>query len=201
MNRRAFIKQVGLGIAGMAFSCGAFRHLKAAQQSRKPNVILIYTDDQGSIDTNVYGATMISWPGHMPENKVRKQLATNCDWLPTIAEYCQVDLPDRTLDGTSLVPIIRSGDAPDAHDVFHWQSGRTEWGPQWAVRKGPWKLVGNPRDTSHKAEVTEDDNPFLANLDKDITEMTNFADEHPDIVHELTSLHKEWINEVGVEDQ
>lgn len=143
---------------------------------------------------------MISWPGQVPENKVRKQLATNCDWLPTIAEYCKVDLPDRTLDGTSLVPIIRSADAPDAHDIFHWQSGRSEQGPRWAVRKGPWKLLGNPRDTSHKAEVTEDDNPFLANLDKDITEMTNFADGHADIVEELTQLHEEWINEVGVED-
>lgn len=47
---------------------------------------------------------------------------------------------------------------------------------------GDRKLLGNPRDRSHKAELTKEDELFLVNLKEDITEMTNVAEKHPEIV-------------------
>lgn len=135
--------------------------------------------------------TIVRLPSRFPSGITRNQLATAVDWLPTIAEVTGATLP-KNRDGTSLVPIIQSDHAPDAHQIFHWQTG-TRNNPQWAVRSGPWKLIGNPQDTSNKGPITEQDKLFLCNLDADVTEMTNLANQHPDVVNKLSTLHQEWI--------
>ena len=134
----------------------------------------------------------MSWPGHLPANAVRGQLAHGCDWLPTIADLCGVALPDADIDGMSLRPVLESDSAPTPHGVVHWQMG-LGLKAQWAVRDGDWKLIGNPRDTSNKAPITETDQLFLSNLAQDISEMTNHAEQHPEVVSRLKRLHEEWI--------
>jgi arylsulfatase A len=139
---------------------------------------------------------MISWPGKLPAGVVRGQMATNCDWMPTIAGLCGVEIPDRKLDGRSLVEVIKSDDAVSPQQTFHWQSGGGR-NPQWAVRDGDWKLIANPNDTSRRAPLTKDDQRFLVNLSADVTEMTNLASEHPDVVKRLEKLHQEWLVELA----
>ena len=80
--------------------------------------------------------------------------------------------------------------------MFHWESGGPPSARQWAVRKGSWKLIGNPKDTSNKAPITVRDKRFLVNLDNSVTELENLADKHPDIVQELESLHRDWVDEI-----
>jgi arylsulfatase A-like enzyme len=140
---------------------------------------------------------IISWPGKLPENEVRGQMATACDWLPTVAELCGIDSPEQQLDGKSIVSVINSADAQSPHDVFHWQSGGGKQNPQWAVRKGPWKLIGNPNDTSHKAPLGKDDKLFLVNLEEDVSEMQNLAAQYPELVTKLEELHEAWANELA----
>jgi arylsulfatase A len=137
---------------------------------------------------------LISWPGTLPANETRDQVAHSCDWLPTIAELCEVPLSEPDIDGTSIVQVIRSADAPSPDRVLHWQTGR---GPNasWAVRDGDWKLLGNPRDPSNKAPLTDADHLFLVNLAQDATEMKNLAKQHPDVVERLEKLHKAWLAE------
>ena len=65
--------------------------------------------------------------------------------MPTLAELCGVKLLDEDIDGKSLVPVIRSAEAPTPHEVLHWQVG-TGKTAQWAVRQGEWKLIGNVED-------------------------------------------------------
>lgn len=134
---------------------------------------------------------IISFPAKLPQNQVRNQLAHSCDWLPTIAELTGAKPLNTDLDGESLVPVIRDADAPTPHAVVHWQTGRGK-NAQWAVRKGDWKLMGNPRDTSNKAKLGPDDELFLTNLATDPTEMTNLAAQHPQVIAELKKLHDEW---------
>ena len=136
---------------------------------------------------------IVSMPGTLPEGEVRGQFANGVDWLPTIAEITGVPLPGRAIDGKSLLPIIQSAEAESPHEVFHWQSGK-----QWAVREGDWKLIVNPRDT--KGDFLEgDDAAFLSNLATDISERTNFAARHPDVVERLTRLHEEWLSQTGTD--
>jgi arylsulfatase A-like enzyme len=140
---------------------------------------------------------IISYPAKLPQGQVRDQLAVSVDWLPTIAELTQTRRPERKIDGVSLRGVIDSSEAKSLHDVFHWQSGNGLGGrPQWAVRQGDWKLIGNPKDTSNKGPLTKDDALYLVNLADDIGETTNVAARHPDVVERLSKLHDAWLRDV-----
>ncbi|MCA9049791.1 MAG: sulfatase-like hydrolase/transferase [Planctomycetaceae bacterium] len=140
---------------------------------------------------------IISWPGRLPQNEVRHQMATGCDWLPTLTSLCHVDTQKYRFDGKDISAVLQSSTAPSPHVVFHWQSGGSRNRPQWAVRKGDWKLIGYPNDTSNKAELTGDDDRFLVNLGDSVHELENLAADHPEIVKELEQLHDEWIRDVS----
>ena len=130
---------------------------------------------------------IISWPGHLPADEVRQQVAHSCDWLPSVAELCDIPLVEKDIDGQSIAAVIRSASAKSPHEVIHWTIGNS-----WAVRSGGWKLIGNPRDTSNKGTLGKDDKLFLVNLERDRSEMTNLAGKHPDEVQRLKRLHDRW---------
>ncbi|MGB3117573.1 MAG: sulfatase-like hydrolase/transferase [Verrucomicrobiales bacterium] len=134
---------------------------------------------------------MISWPGHLPEGEVRGQMVHSCDWMPTVAELSGVKLINPDIDGLSIVPVIRSAEAPSPHKALHWHvSGGKK--PQWAVREGNWKLIGNVHTTDEKGLTAADKEFFLSDLATDIAEEKNHAKEHPEIVEHLRKLHDEW---------
>ncbi len=135
---------------------------------------------------------IVALPGTIPQGDVRDAMATGCDWLPTICELCDVPAPNTELDGKSLVPVIMSDSAASPHETFFWQLGS-----QWVVREGDWKLIGNPRDTSAKAPITEKDKLFLANLAEDIGELKNYAADHPDVVKRLNELRDGYVRDIG----
>lgn len=139
--------------------------------------------------------SIVSMPGTIPEGETRDQLATGCDWLPTIAALCGAPLPHRKLDGKNLLPVIRSAEAVGPHKTFYWQLGRGD-NAQWVVREGDWKLLGNPRDNSKKAPLTAKDKLFLCNLAEDISEMNNVADENPEVVARLTKVRERYVDEI-----
>ncbi|MHC4506815.1 MAG: sulfatase-like hydrolase/transferase, partial [Planctomycetota bacterium] len=123
---------------------------------------------------------VVSYPAKLPKGVVRDQAITAADWFPTIMALCSLPLPEVTLDGRSLLPIIKSADAPTHHKVMHWQ-----WQSKWAVREGPWKLIGRSR----KPE-------FLGSLDDPRPETKNYIKEKPDIAARLKKLHDEWAKDV-----
>ncbi|MBN1420121.1 MAG: sulfatase-like hydrolase/transferase [Planctomycetes bacterium] len=134
-----------------------------------------------------------SFPGRIPAGEVRAQPAIPFDWLPTIAEICGVGLPERVIDGLSLVPVLASADAPAPHGVLHWESGN-----QWAVREGAWKLIANARDASKVDPVSpEDSKLFLGNLDEDPAGRKNVAAANPEVVKRLRALHVAWAEDVA----
>jgi arylsulfatase A len=141
---------------------------------------------------------IISWPGHLPENAVRDQVAHGCDWFPTIAQLCGARLLNPDIDGRSLVEVAKLAASPSPHSVLHWYMG-TEKEPQWAVREGDWKLIGNPRDTTkgeEKAKIAlaeADKKLFLVNLKEDPSERHNLAKEQPAILTHLQELHTNWV--------
>lgn len=137
---------------------------------------------------------IISWPGQLPRNEVRDQVAHACDLLPTLAELTGVKPPAVHLDGRSLVNVLRNANAPSPHSgrALHWQVGQ---GPNadWAVREGDWKLLGNTRDTSKRDPGSPRVTMFLANLKDDPGETTNLAEQHPEILTRLRKLHEQHL--------
>jgi arylsulfatase A-like enzyme len=131
---------------------------------------------------------IIRWPGRLPAGTVRDQVAHSCDWLPTLAELCQVELVQEDIDGRSLVGVIGSETAPSPHEVLHWTIGNS-----WAIRAGDWKLLGNPKDTSNRAPLGPDDQLFLVNLNENPGEMQNQAEQQPELVKGLRQQHEQWV--------
>jgi arylsulfatase A len=136
----------------------------------------------------------ISWPGHIPANQSRDQVATNMDWLPTLAAYCKLRLPAGKIDGKSLLPVIADAKAPSPHVTVYWQSQGTKENPQWAVLDGDWKLLHSPVEA--KREELNSDNLMLVNLKQDAAERYNVAGEHADVVERLLGLYRGWIKDV-----
>ena len=58
-SRRDFLKLLGLTAGSLMVPQEVFSNTKT---TRKPNVLLIFTDDQGSIDVNCYGAKDLHAP-------------------------------------------------------------------------------------------------------------------------------------------
>ena len=67
-----------------------------------------------------------------------------------------------------------------------------EFKKMWVARKGKWKLMGNPVDTSNKGTLTDADTLFLVDLEADPSESTNVATSHLDIVNELKTQYQNW---------
>ena len=130
------------------------------------------------------------WPKRWPRGAVRSQLATAIDWFPTLANAGGAKLPPG-VDGRDLEQVLRSETAPTPHPVFHWQSGGAPNRPQWAVRDGRWKLIGNGVDTTASGAAAVDP-LWLSDLDADPGERTNLATENPEIVLQLRGLHEAW---------
>jgi arylsulfatase A len=135
---------------------------------------------------------MISWPGHLPESTVRGQTVHACDWMPTLAELCDVKLINPDIDGKSISSVVRSADAQSPHQVLFWGGGKHS---QWAVREGDWKLIGNVLSVKGDPVSGEDKKLFLANLATDPSEKTNLAKKHPDVVQRLLRLRQEWLEQ------
>jgi arylsulfatase A len=47
------------------------------------------------------------WPGTVPGGRTTTAVASALDLLPTAAALAGVPLPDRTLDGHDLLPVLR----------------------------------------------------------------------------------------------
>lgn len=134
---------------------------------------------------------IVSQPGRIPQNTVRDQVAMSIDWMPTIAEHCGVELPNRRIDGESIASVIESGSAPSPHETLHWASSK-----HWAVRHGNWKLVHNGPASERQGRKIPKVADFLSNMAEDVTETRNLADQHPDIVQRLAGLHNAWTQDI-----
>lgn len=132
---------------------------------------------------------LISWPGRVPAGAVRNQTAWGCDWLPTLAQLCDVPAPTKPLDGRSLVPILDSPDAKSPHERLVWvgNNGPT---PSWAVHEGDWKLLGRPLDTSINDRARPEEGVRLYNLNEDIGERHDLASKYPDTVDRLQKSYE-----------
>ena len=139
--------------------------------------------------------SIVSMPGRVPEGVTRDQLVVGTDWLPTIADFTGAKLPSVKLDGRSIKPVIVDN-APSPHETRYWELGKGSK-PQWVVRKGDWKLLGNANDRANIAPLTDADRKlFLVNLANDIGERKNLADANPDKVEELMEVRDAYAEEL-----
>ena len=94
------------------------------------------------------------------------------DIMPTIAEATGARAP-QGIDGQSWIPLLK-GEPVNFHDrTMFWEFP----GHSYAVRQGAWKAV------HRKNQPTE-----LYNIEQDISETTNLADQYPDLVKRFETI-------------
>ncbi|MGQ1786163.1 MULTISPECIES: sulfatase family protein [unclassified Saccharicrinis] len=139
---------------------------------------------------------IIRAPGKVPAQTTSDQLTATIDLLPTIAQIAGAEIPtDRVIDGLDISAILYGKSSSLERPYFYYQHQELR-----AVRMGKWKLH-LPHNPDSKSIVyrkwpihiaPEDrimfDDYVLYDLDIDIAETTNVANEHPEVVAELSKL-------------
>ncbi|MGB2823151.1 MAG: sulfatase-like hydrolase/transferase [Phycisphaerae bacterium] len=125
---------------------------------------------------------IVRWPGEVPENKVSGAIFATIDFMPTFAKLAGFKVPDdRVIDGVDQRDLLFGKSKEGARDTFFYQGN--------GVRRGKWKYLrathavpGYAQDKKRK-KVEE-----LYDLDSDIGETTNLAEQYPEKVKELKAL-------------
>lgn len=160
------------------------------------NTLVVFTSDnggpiqQGADNAPLRGAkgstweggmrvcTIAWWPGKIAPESSTNDITAHLDWLPTFASIAGASLPaGRKLDGVDISNVLfgKSG----GHDVFYYFKGLD----LEAVRERQWKLVLA--------------NQQLFDLDADVSEAENVAEQHPDIVKRLEEIAKGMSTDLG----
>ncbi|TSA32045.1 MAG: arylsulfatase [Verrucomicrobiaceae bacterium] len=152
---------------------------------------------------------IMRWPGKIPAGTVCNDMIMTIDLLPTIAAVIGAKLPDHPIDGLDVWPIISGQQgAANPHSAYWFYYNKDELHAV-ATGDGRWKLqfphtygslAGKPAGkdgvpaggTGCKVEKIE-----LYDLVNDVSETTDVAEKHPDIVKLLESEAEKAREELG----
>jgi len=134
-------------------------------------------------DGGIRSPGIMSWPARIPAGRVIRGAGAAMDIFPTVLKAAGGDLSEYELDGLDVIPMAADG-APSPHAQLFW-----EMNDQTAVRRGNWKLVLNGQLVEG---APPEDEVHLADLEADMAESTNLADEYPEVVEELTAAAETW---------
>jgi arylsulfatase A-like enzyme len=138
------------------------------------------------------------WPGRIPGGRTCNALATLMDWAPTFAAFAGARLPNRTIDGRDLGPVLTGASSSSPHEAFYYY-----YGPQLqAVRSGDWKLVlPLERKMVSLTGGTAPGALALYDVVGDPGERSDLAARRPDVVRRLTALAEKARAELGDVDR
>jgi arylsulfatase len=138
---------------------------------------------------------IIRWPGRIEAGSVCAKMASTIDLLPTIASVTGAALPERPIDGVSILPLLLGDESANPRDQFYFYYEEE----LRAVREGRWKRVFEHRTRSYEGvEPGQDGYPgeytfptvpaALYDLENDIRETSDVSEAHPQVVRRLDEL-------------
>ena len=182
------------------------------------NTIIIFTSDNGpwlsygghSGSSGIYREGKgTNWEGghrvpaivYFPkriESNTRIDLpAMGIDWLPTLTDFTGSSLPEKKIDGESLVPLLTkmTSEAPHENFFFYYRTNELH-----AVRHKNWKFyvphtyrslngkVGTNDGYPIPYDMNEIETPVLFNLETDPEENRDVASENPELVAKISKI-------------
>jgi len=140
---------------------------------------------------------IIKYPKGIPAGKVIDAPVMAIDILPTIAEETGASLPDKIIDGQSVLALLKGevDKSPQEAYFFYYRVNEL-----FGVRYGKWKLYfPHTYRTMDGQELGKDGLPGdyrmvemeeieLYDVQNDVSETTNVAAEYPEIVSEIKLL-------------
>ena len=141
--------------------------------------------------------TIAWWPGKIAPGSVCDAVAGTIDLLPTAVALAGGTVPAQpVIDGRDLSPLLFGKTKESQREAHYYFAGYNIQ----AVRQGPWKLAiaAQPRSMGQNTDPDASGNaPRLYNLDQEISEQTNLAAKHPEVVAKLQSLAAKMTAEIG----
>ena len=137
---------------------------------------------------------IVRWPGHVPARRVNDAIFSTLDFMPTFGTLAGYQVPsDRIIDGVDQTQLLLGQSDEGNRDNFYYFCRNELHG----MRVGKWKLMLPDRKTFYgyvddkgSADVE------LYDLDADIGETTNLAQQHPRMVEQILAQTKtfQWPN-------
>ena len=182
------------------------------------NTIIIFTSDNGpwlsygghSGSSGIYREGKgTNWEGghrvpaivYFPkriESNTRIDLpAMGIDWLPTLTDFTGSSLPEKKIDGESLVPLLTkmTSEAPHENFFFYYRTNELH-----AIRHKNWKFyvphtyrslnrkVGTNDGYPIPYDMNKIETPALFNLETDPEENRDVAKEKPELVAKISKI-------------
>ncbi len=121
-----------------------------------------------------------SWSNHIKAGSTSDHISAFYDVLPTLCDIANVEIP-KNVDGISFKPTLLNRQQ-QKHDHLYWEFPSHKG--QQAVRMGKWKGIRkNIFDGNMEIE--------LYDLEKDLREEKNVAEQYPEVVKKIKQIMKE----------
>jgi arylsulfatase A-like enzyme len=176
------------------------------------NTIIVFTSDHGGLSTSeghntsnepLHGGKgwiyeggvrvpmLVRWPGVTEPGSVCQTPVMSTDFYPTLLDAAGLDKrPKQHKDGRSFTSLLKGeSDASFDDRPLYWHYphyGNQGGPPSGAIRIGPWKLI--ERYETGKVE--------LYNLDKDISESNDLAEQYPERTQRMRNKLHQWYQKV-----
>ncbi|BCX46319.1 arylsulfatase [Haloferula helveola] len=130
----------------------------------------------------------VRWDGHYEAGRDIGTIAAHLDILPTLAELAGAKVPEKQVEGRSLLPLLKDPDATWEDRMFFNHIGR--WPTGADVEKFKWKsfAVRNQRFRM----VGKDQ---LYDMEKDPAQTTNVISEHPEVAVRMAAAYEDFWKE------
>jgi uncharacterized sulfatase len=164
---------------GLYQAYGGYRGKRESVMSNAP-----LRDEKGTLyEGGIRVPLIVRWPGVIRPGATCNVPATSVDFYPMFLDILGAKGPaNQPLDGESLLPLLEQTGTLDRDAIYwhypHYHHSR----PAGAIREGKWKLI----------EFFEDGKLELYDLNKDIGETKNLADERPRKAAQLQKKLARW---------
>lgn len=135
---------------------------------------------KGSVYEGGIRVPMIAvWEGKIPAGSTTDHISAFWDIMPTLSDIAGI-APPENIDGISFLPtLLNNKKEQKQHNYLYWEF--PSYGGQQAVRMDKWKGI--------RKEILDGNLDIeLYDLDTDIAEKNNVADQHPGIVDRIRNI-------------
>ncbi|MEQ8764848.1 MAG: sulfatase [Planctomycetota bacterium] len=126
--------------------------------------------------------TIVWGPGHVKPGVVT-ELGSTLDLLPTFAQLAGAKLPETTLDGVDLSPVL-AGTGPGARSSMIFYRGAEIYAARLGNHKAHWITRSGYGGDAAKPH----DPPLLFDLAIDPSESHNLAEAHPEVIERIAAF-------------
>jgi arylsulfatase len=152
---------------------------------------------------------IMRWPGQIPAGTISDEMFMTIDLFPTVARLAGAELPRHKIDGADVWPlIIGQPGAQNPHEGYAFYYNENELHAV-ATGDGRWKLqlphtwrtldgrLRGKDGVPGKYDTRKTEQPELFDLQADIGETTNVAEQQPQIVERLLAFAEKIREELG----